>query len=295
MRFEQVQRVEKQQLADVIPLHTGFAARDCLVVGTTKRYVDVRRLQVSQGRTWNMLGECVIGAKVAQRLDIQVGARIPVSGSPTFVLREAPLRLSVVGVFATTETPDDEAIFTSLDTSWIIEGLGHGHAKDAQHGSPEAKPYTDITEENVNSFHFHGSRGRFPITAMIAVPTDQKAETILLGQYFSPEETAQVVQPRQVMDSLLARVVMLRSYLLAGIALVSLVTLVMMGLVIALSIRLRRAEITTMSKMGCARHTIASIIGSQIAIILAAGAAIAALLTRITYQFGPELVRFIIH
>ncbi len=129
---------------------------------------------------------------------------------------------------------------------------------------------------------------------MIVVPIDQKAETILLGQYFSPEETAQIVQPRQVMDSLLARVVMVRSYLLAAIGLVSLVTLTVMALVIALSIRLRRAEILTMSKMGCARHTISAIIGGQIIIILVAGVAIAASLTLITRQFGPELLRFIV-
>ena len=75
------------------------------------------------------------------------------------------------------------------------------------------------------------------------IPASDKAQTILLGQYFSPDETAQIVRPRQVMDGLLERVVMIRSYMIAIIAVVSLVTLLTMTLVIVLSIRLRRSTV----------------------------------------------------
>ena len=84
---------------------------------------------------------------------------------------------------------------------------------------------------------------------------------------------------------------MVQSYLLAAIALLSLVTLLMMALIIALSIRLRRAEIITMRKIGGARHTIGFILGSEVAIVFTAGAMIAALLTAITHRFGPEFIR----
>lgn len=294
MRLEQLRRVEKQQLGKAIPLHTRFTARDCQLIGTNEEYLITRNLRIAQGSIWEMPGECVVGWNVADRLEIGVGDKIQVSKSSAFILRDAPLRLRVAGVLGVTETPDDNVVFTSLETSWIIEGLGHGHAKSAEHGSPEAQLYTDITKENVGSFHFHGDRGQFPITAIIVIPESDKAETILLGQYFSPDETVQIVRPNQVMDSLLARVVMIRSYLLAAIALVSLVTLLMITLVIALSIRLRRAEIVTMSKMGCARHKIASILGSQVVIIFAASLVLAAMLTRVTNQYGPELVRLFV-
>jgi putative ABC transport system permease protein len=293
MRFEQLRRVEKQQLARVIPLHTGFTARNGQVVGTTMEYFRARDSRLSSGRWWDMLGECLVGANLADRLGIRIGDRIPVSSSSAFLLGDAPLRLRVVGLLATTETPDDEAIFTDLETCWVVAGLGHGHTAGAKHGTSEARPYTDITKENAGSFHFHGDRGKFPITAMLVIPTDEKAKTILLGQYFSPEETVQIVRPREVIDSLLAKVVMVQSYLLATIALISLVTLVMVGLVIALSIRLRRSEMITMWKMGCARHKIASILGCQIAVVLLASITLAALLTLATNRFGPDLVRFL--
>jgi putative ABC transport system permease protein len=239
------------------------------------------------------MGECVVGARVAERLELRIGSKIPVATATAFVLDGAPLRLNVVGILAATETADDEAIFVDLKTTWIIAGLGHGHASGDQHGSAEAAVHTDITKENVSSFHFHGDEAEFPITAIIVVPASPKAETLLLGQYLSPDDTAQIARPRDVMDALLNKVLMVRSYMIAIIAVVSLVTLLTMSLVIVLSIRLRRGEIATMTKMGCSRFTIATILGSQIVIILAISAANATALTLITDAYGRELVHLL--
>ena len=95
------------------------------------------------------------------------------------------------------------------------------------------------------------------------------------------------------MDSLLAKVFMVRSYIIAITTVVSFVTLLTISLVIVLSIRLRRDEIVTMSKMGCSRFAVASILGSQIMIILAVSALFAAVLTLITGAYGPEIVRLL--
>lgn len=294
LRWEQLSRIKTQELGLAIPLHARFLARDRQIVGTTKDYTRMRGLRVARGRLWNMAGECVIGARVADQLKLQLGDKIPVSKSTMFTLDAPPLRLRVVGVLDTSETPDDDAIFVDLDTAWIIEGLGHGHTRGAQHGSAEATLCTDITKENVGSFHFHGDRAKFPITAVIVNPNSDKSQTILLGQYFSPDETAQIVRPREVMDSLLERIVMIRSYMIVIIGMVSLVTLLTMALVIVLSIRLRRAELVTMSKIGCSRFTITSILGTQIAIIITAGTALATVMAILTNAYGAELVRLLV-
>jgi len=243
---------------------------------------------------WSQLGECVIGSGAAKHLDLQFGDKIPVDSGTAFVLKDAPLRLRVAGILAATETPDDEAIFVNLETAWVIEGLGHGHMKSAEHGSPEAAIYTDITAETVDSFHFHGNRAHFPITEVIVVPTSQKSETLLMGQYLSPDDTAQIARPREVMDALLGKVFMVRSYMVAIVAAVSLVTLLTLSLVIVLSIRLRRSELVTMSKIGCSRHTIVSILGSQLLIILAVSFLFTGALALITDLYGSELVRFLV-
>jgi putative ABC transport system permease protein len=295
LMLDQLQRIEEQEAGLAIPLHVRFKARDCQIVGTTEDYLRLRNLRTVRGREWNLLGECLLGARAAHRLNLTVGDKLPVSSSTAFTLDNPPLRLHVAGVLAGTETPDDEAIFVDLETAWIIEGLGHGHAQGAPHGSSGAKPYTDITKENVSSFHFHDDdRAQFPITAVVVIPASEKAETLLLGQYFSPDEVAQIVRPRQVMDRLLESVLMIRSYMIAIVAVVSLATLLSLALVIILSMRLRRAEITTMSKLGCSRFTIASVLGSQIAIVVLASLLLATALALLTDFYGPELVRLLI-
>jgi len=294
LRMEQLQRVEKQDLGLAIPLHTGFQARGVPIVGTTSDYAELRDFRTAQGRNWSLLGECVVGARVADRFELSIGSKIPVSSDAAFVLDGPPLRLNVVGILEANETADDEAVFVDLKTTWIITGLGHGHVSGAQHGSAEAATYTDITADNVDSFHFHGDEARFPITAIIVVPASEKAETLLIGQYLSPEDLAQVVRPSEVMDSLLQKVLMVRSYMIAIVAVVSLVTLLTIALVLVLSIRLRRDEIATMSQIGCSRFAISTILGSQIAIILAISAVLATALIQITDAYGRELIRLLI-
>lgn len=294
MRWDQLSRVHKKELGSVIPLHTRFTVRDSQVVGTTEEYLDIRKLQLSDGRRWSILGECVIGSNVANRMGLQIGDKVPVSSSPAFVLDSPPLRLYVAGVLAAAETPDDEVILVDVETAWILEGLGHGHATSAKHGSQEGELYTDITEENAASFHFHGSRESFPISSILIFPNSDKAQTLLLGQYLSPEETVQIVKPSKVMESLLRRVLMVRSYIVAAIALMSIVTLLTMTLVMVLSIRLRHAELATMTKIGCSSSKIASLLAMEVALILVASVAISGLLVTVTTAYGPELVRLFV-
>lgn len=294
LRMSEVDRLAEQNLGLAIPLHGRFEARGFPIIGTTAKYASFRELRLSQGRMSNMLGECVVGASVAEKLDLSLGAKIPVDTSTAFVLKDAPLRLHVVGILASTETPDDEAILVDLETTWVIEGLGHGHASGAQHGSADAILYTDITNENVNSFHFHGNRDQFPITAIIVVPSSKKDETLLLGQYLSLESTTQITRPPEVINALLEKIFMIRSYMISTVAAVSLVTVSTLILVIVLSIRLRQNELTTMFKIGCSRYAIVSIIGCQMVIILCVSFLCASALTFITDMYGGQLVRLLV-
>lgn len=294
MRMHERGDIDNLDLGQTIPVHVRFEARDHLIVGTTADYTAFRGLRIAQGTPWGILGQCVVGARVADRLQLKVGDRLPVSTSNAFVLDDAPLRLEVAGIYAPTETPDDDSIFVWLRTAWTIEGLGHGHATGAEHGTSDAATYTDITAENADSFHFHGDQSTFPISAVLVVPRDAKSETLLLGKYLAPESTLQAVQPSEVIEALMEKVLMVRSYMLSIIGVVSLATVTTMILALALSVRLRRAEIDTMTKMGCSRFTLTKILGSQMAIILAAGLMLAVILTYATNAFGAELVRLLI-
>ena len=307
----QVDRVAESGLARAIPLYVRFRVRDQPIVGTTLDYFDFRGLRVAEGRQMAVLGECVLGARAARRLGVGPGGSVVSSPESVFDLAGVyPLKMKVVGVLEPAFSPDDRAVFVDLKTVWVIEGLGHGHQDLAQ---PEAAgaileregntiranaslvQYNEITPENRDSFHFHGGREDFPITAVLAVPEDHKAGVILLGRFQGDRdgnaEQAQIVRPAVVIRELLETVFTVQSFVVAGILLVSVATLATAVLVLMLSLRLRRREIETLVKIGGSRKRVAVLVASEAAIVLLVGAALAGGLTALTHRFGSAAIR----
>jgi putative ABC transport system permease protein len=131
----------------------------------------------------------------------------------------------------------------------------------------------------------------FPITALVAVPNDRKSGVILLGRFQADEERAQIVRPAVVIRELLETVFTVRSFVVAGILLVSMATLAMAVLVLMLSLRLRRREIETLVKIGGSRGRVAFLIVSEAVIVVLVGAVLAGGLTALTHRFGSTVIR----
>ena len=153
--------------------------------------------------------------------------------------------------------------------------------------------YTDINEKNIDSFHFHGNTDVYPITAVIAVPTDEKSGTILQGRYLAKEETQQILRPAEVIDGLLQNIFRIKNVLDAVVSVVALATIMAIVLVFALSLRLRQREIQTISKIGCSRLTIAKLLAAEILIIVASSGALCGVLLMVVNQFTNDLVRML--
>jgi putative ABC transport system permease protein len=305
--WDQVTRIADSGLAEPIPLHASLRARGFPIVGTSLEYFDFRGLELAAGRRMALLGECVIGARVARSLGIGPGDRLISSPETVFDLAGVyPLEMTVVGVLAPAYTPDDGAVLVDVKTAWVIEGLAHGHADLARPEqetavlSREAGTITAnasvvehnrITPENIGSFHFHGELDERPVSAVIAVPHDEKSRVLLLGRYTGPDEVVQIVRPASVMDDLLDTVLTIRSYVVAAIGLVAIATLATAALVFLLSLRLRRREIETMIKIGGARRSVASVLISEVVVVLLLGGIVAAGLTLATSRLGSATIR----
>ena len=303
----EVERIADSGLAAAIPLHVRFRAAGHPIVGTNLDYFEHRGLRVADGRRMAVLGECVVGSAAASALSVGPGDTVISSPETVFDLAGVyPLKLAITGVLAPTGKPDDDAIFVDVKTAWVIAGLGHGHRDLA---APEAKAavlardgrrvqanaslveYNEITAENAGSFHFHGDPADYPVTAIIAVPRDDKARALLRGRYEGRDDAVQMIPPTAVMEELLATVFTIESYVVAAIALVACATLATAALVFMLSLRLRRREIETIVKMGGSRGHVAALLVSEVVVVLAAGVTIAAGLTLLTRRFGSDAIR----
>jgi len=308
--YSEAIRVDTSGLALAIPMHTRFASQGHPIVGTSLEYFTFRGLQVASGRSLAMLGECLVGSRVARSLGVGVGDYVISSPESVFDIAGVyPLRMKVVGVLAFADSPDDDAVFVDLKTSWIIQGLGHGHQDLAR---PEAsagvlrrdstvitanasvEQYNEITADNLESFHFHGDLSDYPVSAVIAVPPDQRSSALLQGRYQADGERMQVVRPSTVMDQLLGTILTVQRFITAGAVLLGLATVATAGLVFWLSLRLRRREMNTLFKIGGSRGTIGAVMASELIGVMVAGIVLAGALTFLTSRFGSYAARTLI-
>lgn len=284
MPMREVDRVWDSGLGVPIPLMTAFEAGGRRIVGTTLDYFDLRGLEIARGRALGLLGEAVVGAEAAAALGVEVGDTLVSTPQTLFDLDGVyPLEMEVVGILGRSFTPDDEAVFVDLRTTWVIAGLGHGHedvAEEAAVGPAVARPdivaARRITPETLDSFHFHGDMGDYPVTAAIVVPDDARAATILQGRYLDPDGPARLLRPDTVVAGLSGRIFRIRAVLDAVTAIVAAAALAALGLALFLSYRLRAGEIDTAVRIGARRGVALRLFGAEALLILCRAAALAA-------------------
>jgi len=207
-------------------------------------------------------------------------------------------------------TPDDDAIFIDVKTAWVIEGLGHGHQDLAR---PEAASavlrrsengivanasvvqFNEITNSNIDTFHFHGDLGGYPLTAVVAVPNDHKSGVILMGRYVDGEARNQIIRPDEVVNDLLDTILTIQQFIVAAVIIVAIATVATAALVFLLSLRLRRREIDTIGKIGGGRWQVTSMLLTEVIIVLILGSSLALGLTVLTWRYGSTIIeRFVL-
>ncbi len=293
---EAVEVVESGQVT-AIPIHSRYTARDFPVVGTNLNYFEFRNLQVAEGDMLTILGDCVLGSAVAKRLKAEVGGRLLTDPENSINFAgDTPLYMNIRGILAANNTPDDGAIFVDLKTAWVIQGLGHGHQDledetdtnfavrngETIEARATVRSHLEITESNIDSFHFHGDELDFPISAVIVVPHDEKSETMFMGEYLGvgnrqvEESGVQLVRPAEVIQDLMSMVFRVKQFFDVNALLVALSTVLLLILVVLLSTRLRAEEMATMFKLGCSRSTIFLLqVGELIFVFILAGVFVA--------------------
>ena len=303
--MSEVEALWESGLGLPIPVHTAFSSGGFRIIGTSLDYFDFRRLSLAEGRGLAMLGEAVIGADVARGLGKTVGQTLVSAPENLFDLDGVyPLEMTIVGVLAPTNSPDDSAIFVDIKTAWVIQGIGHGHenvvtAADIAAGTDALAnaavvQYQRITPENIESFHFHGAQDSFPATAVIVVPNDIRARTILKGRYLDAEGTAQLIEPADVIQGLVDRIFRIKSVLDAVTLIIAVAAFAAIGLAVFLSYRLRAGEIRTAVKLGARRGMVLRLLATETVALLLLSAAIATVGAAIVAQNSEAWVGWLL-
>jgi putative ABC transport system permease protein len=307
LSYTEVDRIQATGLATAIPLYVRFQVRNQPIVGTTIEYFSFRDFRFSSGRPLAVIGEAVLGAAAARELGVAVGDAVISSPETVFDLAGVyPLKMQVVGILEPTMSADDDAVFVDLKTSWIMQGLGHGH-QDLRSGeavstiltadeneivaNASVVQYNEITVDNMDSFHFHGSDEVFPVTAVIAVPRDEKSGVLMLGRFEGEQLDRQIVRAPEVIEALLGTVFTVRQFVVFAVSIVSGATLATATLVFMLSLRLRRRERLTLFKMGAGRLTVAGVLLAEVVGVITVSVMLGAGLAAATAFWGADIIR----
>ena len=305
-----VEKLNETEMGNPIPILSSFKARGYSIAGTNLDYFEFRRMKISEGRNLSLIGECVIGSKVAEQLGLAPSDSIISSPENYFDFAGVyPLKMDVVGIFSETNTPDDYTIFTDLKTNWIIMGLGHGHLdlaetldqsiilnRDSTIITANAKlfMYNEISKQNLDSFHFHGSTKDYPVTSVIFVPKDIKSGTILRGRFEAKEMLNQIVVPSKIVETLLQSIFRIKEIFNTVFILVGFATLLILGLIVTLTLRLRKDEIYTMFTIGSSRAKVIEILGFELLILVVSSVSLALILYYFTGYFIEDFINYFI-
>lgn len=301
----EVNAVRDSGRAAAIPLHICFTAKSKPIVGTSLDYFEFRNLVVSDGTLPLQLGDAVLGHEVATELELGVGDSILTDQTSLYDIGAVyPLKMHITGVLAPGGSPDDHAVFVDIKTAWVIEGIGHGHTdltetEDAAIilernekevvGNAAMVEYTEITPDNIGSFHFHGGMLDFPVTSVIVLPDSEKSATVLKGRYsLSPME--QMLVPVRVIEELMGIVFQVKRFFDANFALICVAMFLFVSLVVMLSLRIRRREMQTMFRIGCSRLTVFKLQVAELCIMLFISMAIAGVLSGFLLRYAPQLM-----
>jgi putative ABC transport system permease protein len=294
----------------VLPLQLDYEAAGYRIVATELGYFQQRNLQVESGRLFALLGECVLGARVASELQIKIGDGLLTSASDAFAVAEGPpLKLRVTGIMQATGGADDDVIFIDLKSAWVIAGYAHGHEElkaDSNNrnvlqisdstivASPALLNYVEITPQNMHSFHSHGNSDQFLLSAALFFPATRKDELLVRGAYQDHPGNLQLIRSTSVITDLLAVLLSARTAVLMGSLVMTAIAIVLLYLVFTLSLRLRREEFTNMRRLGAGEARICSLIAVEIGFVVAIALGIALLLVELASVWGSALLTWLI-
>ncbi len=305
--FGVVDELQRERTGVIIPLHLRFTARGQPIVATSPEYYELRRLLPVEGTVPLIVGDALLGADAARALEAGVGDVIYSDPREVYdIAKPSAIKLRVCGVLAEAGTPDDAAVFTDIATAWLLEGLSHGHVDVAAGAIDESLVLgrtddvvmvsgalieaNEMTDEALASVHSHGDPTTFPLTALIVVPNDSKAGTIMKSR-LNADGVLQMVAPRAVIDDLMAVVFRIKALLDTFSVLLAVATLLLIVLVMLLTMRLRAKEMETLHRMGCGRSVVAKLYAGELVAVLGLSTLIAAGLVAAVVAALPDLVQ----
>ncbi|MFN3802124.1 ABC transporter permease [Belliella pelovolcani] len=129
--MEEAQSLSRNRLVkNIIPLGMGDNYQGYRIVGTNHDYLELYKAEIENGEVWRKPFDVVLGAVVAEKLNLKVGDSFIGShgiGSSSHEHDEHPYKIT--GILTKSSNVLDNLILTSIESVWYSHDEGHDHEK----------------------------------------------------------------------------------------------------------------------------------------------------------------------
>ncbi|MGS2738124.1 ABC transporter permease [Sinomicrobium sp. M5D2P17] len=170
IKLKEAERISRNPLIKQgIPVSYGDNYKGYRILGSNKDFLELYGAETATGRLWEKPFEVVIGATVADKLQLSPGSTF--SGSHGLMENSVESHdhypFTVVGVLNPTNTVADQLIICSLESVWLV----HDHGKEEDHHNHDEHAHDDGHD------HEHEAHD---------VPEEDKEITSLLVKFKNP-------------------------------------------------------------------------------------------------------------
>ncbi len=167
------------------------------IVGTEKKFLELYKCDVEDGRIWKKSLEAVVGNKVAEILELKIGDEFTSShGLGDYGESHEDSVFKVVGILETSNSVADQLILTSLESVWDIhKEHDHDHDEEHDHDHDEEHDHNHDEEHDHDhdEEHEHGEDSK-EITSIL-VKFDSPMNIISFPRYINEETNMQAAVP----------------------------------------------------------------------------------------------------
>ncbi|WIV99968.1 ABC transporter permease [Kinneretia aquatilis] len=237
-------------VARAVPLSLGDSLRGFRIVGTERSYLDLYGASLAQGQAWNGPMQAVLGAEVARRTGLGLGASFAGShglGEQGDVHEGGGY--TVTGILKPTGTVIDRLVLTDLASVWQVHEAHHGEAHEAHEAEDRDEAQREVT--------------------LILLSYRSPLAAISLPRWVNAQPGLQAAAPALETARLL-RMVGAGTEVLRGFAWVLLLAAGLSVFVALLNaVRARQADLAMMRMLGAPPWRVAVLVGLEAAILAA--------------------------
>ncbi|RNL80672.1 ABC transporter permease [Sinomicrobium pectinilyticum] len=189
IKLKEARRVSRNPLVkQSIPVSYGDNYKGYRILGTSKDFLELYGAETGAGRLWEKPFEVVIGATVADKLQLSPGSTF--SGSHGLMENSAESHdhhpFTVVGILKPTSTVADQLIICNLESIWLV----HDHGGSEEHQEDEHDHEEHAHEDGHDHEHEHEHEAH--------IREEDKEITSLLVKFKNP--MGMITLPRMIND-----------------------------------------------------------------------------------------------